>query len=66
MGAESKFICAALQCHLGDPMSSDKGPRTKEACTIHGMVQSKSLEDLFHIIEEGAVEAESKFICAAL
>ena len=64
--AESKFICAALQCHLGGPMSSDKGPRTKEACMFHGMVQNKSLEDLFHSIVEGAVEAEEKFICAAL
>ena len=53
--AESKFICAALQCHLGGPMSSDKGPRTKEACMFHGMVQNKSLEDLCHSIVEGAV-----------
>ena len=46
-------------------MSSDKGPRTKEACMFLGMVQNKSL-DLFHSIGKGAVEAEVKFICAAL
>ena len=45
--AEVKFICAALQCHLGGPMSRDKGPRTKEACMFHGMVQNKALEHLF-------------------
>ena len=33
---------------------------------FHGMVQNKSLEYLVHSIVEGAVEAESKFICAAL
>ena len=43
--AESKSICAALQCHLGGPMSSDKGPRTKETGMFHGMVQNKPLED---------------------
>ncbi len=53
--AESKFICAALQCHLGSPMSSDNGLRTKEACMFHGMVQNKSLKVLFHSIVEGAV-----------
>ena len=66
MEAEGKFICAALQCHLGGPMSSDKEPRTKEACMFHGMVQNKPLEDLLHSIVEGAVEAESNSICAAL
>ncbi len=33
---------------------------------LHGMVQNKSLEDVFHSIVEGAVEAGVKFICAAL
>ncbi len=47
-------------------MSIDKGPRTKEACMFHGMVQNKSLEELLHNIVEGAMEAEVKFICAAL
>ena len=36
--AESKGICAALQYHLGGPLSRDEGPRTKVACTIHGML----------------------------
>ena len=53
--AEIKFICAALQGHLGGPMSSDNGPRTKEACMFRGMVQNKSLKALFHSIVEGAV-----------
>ena len=55
MEVESKFICTALQGHLGGPMSSDNGPRTKEACMFHGMVQNKSLKALFHSIVEGAV-----------
>ena len=63
--AESKFICAALQRHLGGPMSRDKGPRTKEACMFHGRVQDKSL-DLFRSVVQGAVEAEEKIICAAM
>ena len=35
--AESQSICAAWRCHLGGPMSRDKGPRTKVACMIYGM-----------------------------
>ncbi len=42
--AKSKFICAALPGHLWGPMSSDKGPRTKKACMLHGRVQDKSLD----------------------
>ena len=32
----------------------------------HGMVQSKSLEDLFHSSVEGTVEAEEKYVCARM
>ena len=66
MPAESKYICAALQCLLGGPMSRDMGPRTKEARRLHGAVPNKPLEILVLSIVEGAVAAESKFICAAL
>ena len=58
VGVEIKLICAALLCHLGGPMSRDKGPCTKGACRLHGMVP--------YSIMEGAVAAESKYICAAL
>ena len=29
-----KLICAALLCHSGGPMSRDKGPCTKGACSF--------------------------------
>ncbi len=32
----------------------------------HGMVQIKSLEDLFHSSVEGAVEAEEEYVCAVM
>ncbi len=66
MEAGSKFSCAALQCHLGGPMSSGKGPRTKKACKFHGMVQNKPLEDSVRSIAERAVETERNSVCAAL
>ena len=33
----SKFICAALQCRLEGPRSSDQCPCTPEACMTRGM-----------------------------
>ena len=50
---------AALQCHLGGPMSSDKGPRTKKAGKFHGMLQNKPLENSVRSIVERATEDKS-------
>jgi hypothetical protein len=51
----SKFICAALQCRLEGPRSSDQGPCTTEACMTHGM-KRKPMENLWHGFVTGAVE----------
>ncbi len=47
-------------------MLRDEGLRTKAARMFHGMVQNKVQEDLVHSTVKGAVEAERKFLCAAL
>ena len=58
-------VGAALQCHLGGPLSGDKGPRTMKACRLHGRGQDKSL-NLLRSIVQGAVEAGSLLLCTAL
>ena len=63
--AQRNSVGAALQCHLGGPMSGDKGPRTMKACRLHGRGQDKSL-NLLRSGVQGAVEAGSLLLCTAL
>ena len=58
METQRNSVGAALQCHLGGPMSGDKGPRTMKACRLHGRGQDKSL-NLLRSGVQGAVEAGS-------
>jgi hypothetical protein len=58
-------VGAASQCHLGGPMSGDKGPRTMKACRLHCRGQDRSL-NLLRSSVQGAVEAGNLLLCTAL